>query len=204
MQEGTVNRSRTVYYGLTMGVTFLFIHLLDYRQQAADDFLQSQQLQLNTDAMTGLYSRHAYTKELQSYQRAGELPENLAVFVVDINNLKGVNDTLGHVAGDELIRAASKCLTLVFRKEGKCVRTGGDEFVIFAHTDRRKAVRLLERLDKESHQKEGEIPLHLAAGYALAKDHPGVSAENLVSVADLAMYEAKRAYYEEQGRVRGS
>ena len=198
MQEGLGAGSRTVYFGLTMGAALLFIHLMDYRQQAADVFLKSQELQLNTDPLTGLYSRYAYTQELKRYDAKGRVPKDMAVFLVDINDLKMVNDTFGHEAGDALIRAAAESLDKVFGKGGKCYRTGGDEFVVFVRLGREDAKAMLSRLEEVAGawRGEGERCLHLAAGYALAADYPGERMEKLVSLADMAMYEAKRAYYE--------
>ncbi len=85
----------------------------------------------NTDSMTGVRNKHAYTEmenTINSQIEAGEV-DKLAVVVGDINGLKIVNDTQGHAAGDKLIKDASALICDRF-KRGAVFRIGGDEFVI--------------------------------------------------------------------------
>ncbi|MBR5705734.1 MAG: diguanylate cyclase, partial [Deltaproteobacteria bacterium] len=69
---------------------------------------------------------------MKALDSEGAPPEDLAVFSIDVNGLKTVNDSLGHDAGDELIRGAADCISAAFGQTGKCYRTGGDEFVVLA------------------------------------------------------------------------
>jgi len=165
-----------------------------------------QQIRIETDALTGVFSRMAYSDALKYYDREkNELPDGFAVFTFDINGLKAVNDSLGHDAGDELICGAAQCIDYIFHKTGRCYRTGGDEFVVLAdNMDHSRAEEALLHLAHETKHWIGEIVFHLAlsAGYALIKDYPGFSAEQIVREADLAMYEAKAAYYKQVGRDR--
>ena len=204
MQESSQRGSRTIYIGMTFVSAFLLIHFLEYRQQAADDFRESQEVQLNTDPLTGLLSRYAYSMELSRFETQGGVPEDLVAFLVDINDVKSVNDSLGHEMGDALIRGAAKCLEKALGGVGKCYRTGGDEFVIFSQMNPKEAEETFLAIEEEAGRWRGAdgIRLHLAAGYALAREHPGISVEKLVSLADKAMYEAKRAYYARDGRDR--
>lgn len=85
----------------------------------------------NTDSMTGVRNKHAYMEtesQINSRIHAGTM-EELAVVACDINGLKYINDTKGHVAGDQLIKEASSLICDVF-KHGSVYRTGGDEFVV--------------------------------------------------------------------------
>ncbi len=85
----------------------------------------------NTDSLTGIRNKHAFTdmeNSLNERIKSGELKE-LAVVVCDINGLKYVNDTLGHAAGDKLIKDGSDLLCEHF-KNGSVFRIGGDEFVV--------------------------------------------------------------------------
>lgn len=188
---------RTVYLALTMAASLLFIHNEEFSQIRRDESLEEKNEQIMTDELTGLLSRRAYSETLKRYESAGELPQDLAAFEIDINELKPVNDTYGHAAGDELICGAARCIKHVFSEVGQCFRTGGDEFVVVAHMNRGEAEDALVNLERASGAWKGMAKdgLHLAAGYALASDYPGSSLEKLVVRADAVMYEAKRAYY---------
>lgn len=192
------------------------VHSAHHRRRAAlyslhgvclpekDDYLRTQQLQLDTDVLTGVYSRRAYSQALRDYDAAGPLPAGVAAFTVDINGLKDVNDSLGHEAGDELIRGAAECIGRSFDAGACCNRTGGDEFVVLTAADREKAENALRKLEQETKRWRGDSvkSLRVAAGYALAANHEGQSAEMLVKESDEAMYEAKAAYYRLSGKER--
>lgn len=202
MQELPGEDVRTSYMALTLGMSLMFIHYSEYSQLAADDVLQEQMILISTDVLTGLYSRHVYAKSLKDL--GASPPKGLVVFSIDVNGLKTVNDTLGHEAGDELICGAARCITATFGNWGICCRTGGDEFVVLAEMDPRQAKKVLAQLNREAAAWHGEKvkELSLAAGFAAAADHPELSAEKLVSVADQAMYAEKAAFYRSAGRDR--
>ena len=83
------------------------------------------------DALSGLLNRE--TAELCVKKRLGEMRagENCALFIVDLDNFKNVNDTLGHQAGDRAIRQAASIISGLFRASDIVGRLGGDEFLIF-------------------------------------------------------------------------
>ncbi|MBN2706814.1 MAG: diguanylate cyclase [Deltaproteobacteria bacterium] len=80
------------------------------------------------DALTGLYNRAFFEAELERVAAAAEFP--LSFIVADLDGLKSVNDTLGHDAGDRLIKGAAEILRLAFRSDDVIIRIGGDEFVV--------------------------------------------------------------------------
>ena len=202
MQELIGGEVRTVYITLTIGITLLFIHATEFTQLSSDEFIEQQQKQLETDVLTGLCSRYAYTKALDKY--SSELPESFAAFSIDINDLKSVNDTLGHEAGDELICGAAGVIEKVFGKIGRCYRTGGDEFVVLVENIDGQAETKLKQLNKETSAWKGQTvkELSLSAGYALASDYPELSCEKLVRESDLKMYKAKSDWYLKTGKDR--
>lgn len=169
-----------------------------------DEYLERQQRQIDTDALTGVRSRTAYIKMLKSYEDRGQLPSDLAAFTIDINGLKQVNDSLGHSAGDELICGAAECIIKALEADGNCYRTGGDEFVVLKNMNRDDAKTALQRLDTETRRWRGELvkSLSVSAGYALAEECDAVTAETLVRESDNAMYAAKAAYYQKPGLDR--
>ncbi len=206
MQEILPSNDRTLYIGISISMALLFIHLTEYAQLETDDYLTEQMIKINTDALTGLFSRHAYSQALKDYNAMDILPENFAVFSIDVNGLKSVNDSLGHEAGDELIIGAAECIEKVLGRFGSCFRTGGDEFIALLQTDRAESEKAVRQLAKETRNWKGKKvrELHLAVGLALAADHPSLVAEKLVNEADLAMYEAKAEYYRSSGKDRRS
>jgi len=205
-QELLGSEHRTSYMALTLGSALLFIHYSEFYQMSSDDRLREQEIQISTDALTGMLNRYAYVKTLECYNAADRFPENLAAFSIDINGLKSINDEFGHAVGDELICGAAMCINKVFEGTARCFRTGGDEFVVFARLDRTQADAALARLAEESEHWSGNVIKHLrlAAGYALAIDHAGISAEKLVIAADRAMYAEKERYYRESSENRRS
>lgn len=157
-----------------------------------------------TDELTGLLNRFAYRKDLKEIDEAGKLPGNLAVFMIDINDLKGVNDSLGHDAGDELIRGASVCISETFNFTQKCYRIGGDEFVVLAEIGKELAGNIMELLNRKAETWKGELvgEMSLACGYAHVSNHEYDSVEQVIKDADQAMYEAKYDYYLHSGKDR--
>lgn len=194
---------RVSYMILTICTVFLFIHYSDFSQLASDELLQYQRKLLEKDPLTGIYSRYAYTDDLKERKSAKENAGDLVVFSIDVNQLKHFNDTLGHAAGDELIKGAADCIQSVLGSYGKCYRTGGDEFIVFLSIEKDRAFDLSMQLEKTADAWRGSLAddLAIAIGYAAAKDHPGLAIEELIRLADEKMYESKAQFYlkDEQG-----
>ena len=147
------------------------------------------------DLLTGLFNRRRFDQELareivlaQRYESSG------AVLVLGLDNFKLVNDTLGHQAGDELIRRVAELLS----KKGDVdtiARIGGDEFaVILRNGDAEGVARELLEIVKEQPLVGGPVPTRITASIGIAPlTGEGVTSEELIAQADLAMYEAKDA-----------
>ena len=204
IQELFGSKYRTVYLVLTLGASLMYIHYNEYTQLKTDDFLRMQRQQIDTDPMTGLGSRSSYVHDLNGYDAGEGIPADLAAFMIDINSLKAVNDSLGHEAGDELICGAAACIREALGEHGRCYRTGGDEFVVLARLDREAAHRAIAALERECADWRGKLAerLHVSAGFACAADHPDMTCQQLVQQADRKMYEAKAAYYRQHDRRR--
>ncbi|MCR5693401.1 MAG: GGDEF domain-containing protein [Clostridia bacterium] len=204
LQEILGGEVRTVYISLALCMAFLFIHNSEFSQLESDERLREQMIQISVDPLTGIASRYAYNAAIQELSSPDELPEDLVVFSFDINGLKTTNDLAGHNAGDELICGGSKCISSVFSSCGTCYRTGGDEFIVIANIGKEMIPELTSRLEKITQDWHGDIvqSLSLSYGKAEASEHPGVSFEKLVSIADQEMYKAKSRYYERTGVLR--
>ena len=204
MQELPNVGLRTGCIALAFAACLMFIHISEYQQLSSDDTIHTQRTQIFTDPLTGLLSRYAFSEALKEYGAMDMLPEKLAVFYVDINGLKEVNDSKGHTAGDEIIQGAATCIRSVFGEDSKCYRTGGDEFILIAQMDHREAEQTLEDLTGAAAHWRGSFTHHLslASGYVLAEDHRDSSAEKLIMEAVQRMYACKAAYYSGAGRDR--
>lgn len=159
---------------------------------------KEQQLyeQSNKDALTQCFNRRAYESYMAEYEH--KLAEdNLVIASFDVNSLKYVNDTLGHEAGDELLRGASECILRTFSNYGKIFRTGGDEFVGLLNISEEQLLTLREELNYEIINWKGKIlnEISVACGYAHMHENPLVSISELIKIADKRMYEDKSKYY---------
>ena len=202
LQEVLGHDVRTAYVSLVICLALLYIHNQEFSQLASDDKLHEQLIRISVDPLTGISNRYAYNQKIADYKKQKELPKDLVVFSIDLNGLKKINDNLGHIAGDELICGASKCIENVFNKYGKCYRTGGDEFMCFVETSDDKVIdEIMASLKDNTDNWEGKVAkdLSLSIGYAKASSDSSLSIENLVSLADQMMYIDKRAYYEKNG-----
>ena len=198
MQELSGNY-RVAYLALTFGSAFLFIHYNEFSQIRMEDEITEQQVIIFRDALTGVFSRFAYNDAVKE-----SIPKDFVAFLFDINGLKTVNDSIGHEAGDELIRGAAECIEATFGKNGRVFRIGGDEFAVFATMPHEQVEIALTNLKQKTDNWSGKKvkKLSLSAGYALAWEHEGFSMEELVKEADRAMYEQKKEYYQKIGRDR--
>lgn len=153
-----------------------------------------------TDELTKILNRRCYDEELQKLEI--QLPENLVVISADVNNLKQLNDTKGHAAGDELICAAATVLTETFKKYGNVFRTGGDEFVAFIQTDDINSLE--QQVTKRMKAWKGDAidSIQISIGYASKKENPSMDIKQLCKLADSQMYKAKAEFYKNSGIER--
>ena len=149
-----------------------------------------------TDELTGLLNRRGFEQTMEHYRNT-YVERNFVAFSVDVNGLKHANDTKGHAAGDELIKAAADCLVRGVSKSTKIYRTGGDEFFFIAHTE--EPNKLKETIKKLASQWKGEYSnsLALSIGYAAYDEYRYATVDNLVHMADANMYADKERYYQE-------
>ena len=149
------------------------------------------------DALTGIRNRMYFSEYSRNFEKDG-LDSGLVVFSLDLNELKHVNDTLGHAAGDELIREAARLITEAFTGD-VCCRTGGDEYMVIS--TRKDCVDSIEVLKEKTKAWKGNgiDKMTISVGYARCADYPDLSFEELSKVADKDMYANKSRYYREAG-----
>ena len=161
----------------------------------------------NEDTLTRLPNRNWLMQSLPTLL-AQATAENtrIAVFFLDLNHFKIINDTLGHAIGDEVLSATADRLTSLIRPQDHVVRLGGDEFtILLRHIDnddivRQAALRISNGFSKPLVMAHGERRIGVSIGIAIfPKD--GVDSSSLLKHADIAMYAAKvskqtHAFYE--------
>jgi diguanylate cyclase (GGDEF)-like protein len=148
------------------------------------------------DELTGMANRLSFRHWLDEAAQHADDDGSCAVMLLDLNGFKGVNDTLGHQVGDELLRLVAGRLTATAGDDARLARLGGDEFagLITGCTGPAAAValgtRLLESLDEPFLLAGTRLHLGAALGVALGPEH-GVTGSELLRKADIAMYTAK-------------
>jgi diguanylate cyclase (GGDEF)-like protein/PAS domain S-box-containing protein len=154
-----------------------------------------------TDGLTGLYNHaHFYQRLAEELERSRRYNHGFAVVMMDVDNFKHFNDSYGHQAGDEMLRLVADGIRSGLRRSDIAFRYGGDEFAaILPHADstRAQAVvnRIKRRITKSLKEMDGETAarLSLSAGVACFPDD-GSTADELVKIADAALYSAKWVY----------
>lgn len=155
------------------------------------------------DNMTGLYNRRAFEEEKEKLTK--NFPkENFVYLTADLNGLKTTNDTLGHEAGDELIKAGAEALLTCFGRFGHVFRIGGDEFAAALTISEKDLPKALERLKEVTASWQGEKAkeLSISVGYAPQREFPSENISELMRISDERMYKAKEAHYREKGIER--
>lgn len=155
-----------------------------------------------TDQLTGIANRRAIVERLsEEMARARRYRRDLAVFLLDVDDLKSVNDELGHCAGDRLLVEVGRRIGGAMRVSDLAGRWGGDEFVVICpETDGAAARALSEKLTDAICGRplalEGRImPVGVSVGHAV--DGTSGDAESLLAAADASLYAAKQR----RGRV---
>lgn len=159
-----------------------------YQEMVKSSQMRYYQKMANTDLMTQLSSRTAFEDRIR---QSPILAGSCACIVVDINDLKQINDTLGHSAGDGLICTAAECILAVFEPLGSCYRIGGDEFtVLLEHITEPQVDKALAEfaLAVRRANQTRSFPLSVAVGHAMGQDAP---IDQVFRQADAAMYENK-------------
>lgn len=151
------------------------------------------------DALTGLPNRAYFAEQVEAALRerreAGE-PGHVALWIVDIDDFKHINDTMGHIAGDRVLTELGLRLPQAFGPDTICARLGGDEFIAFRADGATpeilaaQADRVLERMREQVHIPGRKFVVDVSVGMVISDDL-GDTLESLMVKADLAIYAAK-------------
>ena len=145
-----------------------------------------------TDAVTGLYNRN-YWEQIISGATFQPRTQNFSLILIDVDNLKEINDTYGHIAGDKVIEIVGQAIKKCIRKEDAGLRYGGDEFIILLfNQDKKAAYRVIERIRREINKLAAgqgmNIQISAGAAYYDCLRNMG----DIIKMADRYLYKEKR------------
>ncbi len=180
-----------------------FFSVIGYQMAASLKHLQrlsSVKKEAIYDTLTGLVNRRYFEERITAEAKKAFLNGSaLSIIMVDIDHFKRVNDTFGHAAGDKVLREVGSLLkSSVRRQDDMVARYGGEEFVlVLPGVTLEPASTIAERIRRSFQDTPidiGETQLHLTISLGISNFpiHRVKSKEELVKMADLALYEAKR------------
>ena len=187
------NYATAILVSITIGISLGLLLLLSR-------FINRMQNEVHglsfRDELTGLYNvRGFYMLAEHALRLARRSKERFGVLFVDMDNLKTINDELGHSAGSVSIVETAKLLIKTFRDTDVIGRVGGDEFVVAGQFEKQGIVAAIERLRTTCASRnqfaDKRFAVSLSIGYAETEHNDGESLRYLITKADKAMYEEK-------------
>ena len=204
VQKRTLFQITGAYEFKYLGQVYNEVYARSDSLAASEAFLREQ---AEHDALTSILNRYMFQ---QVSKLLKDSPAPICLIVLDVDKFKDVNDTHGHIAGDQVLIRVAQHLMACFRETDYVFRIGGDEFAaILPAVNLKKAERIRDKLlrlnYKLAHPAEGEIPVTLSIGVAFSR--AGYQ-ENLMKQADQALYVVKEngrngcmIYTEDMGTV---
>lgn len=171
----------------TLARSLSTLMMVQSQAEEASRRAERHRYEAETDPLTGLCNRRGWELAIQDQEAATRrMVQNALVMVIDLDDLKTVNDTQGHDAGDELLRRAAQVIQQQFRDLDVVARIGGDEFaVLVPGASSRESVKLKNRLRGAL----AEARVSASVGVALRLSHDSLS--QAIAAADAAMYADK-------------
>ena len=199
------------YFGMSLeiGTGIMVQHLLEEQRCLLQDLRDKNQIldfEAEHDNLTGLYNRAALISRTLSMVRSAP-DQTYAVVMSDLDHLKQINDTFGHLEGDFAIRKTTQLLTEAFPKGSLIGRIGGDEFLAFFPAGEKEVQAALQALHEKvlAFEKSSKKPYYvdISCGYRLFDADMAGHMQELINDADLALYEAKKTRRESVVRTPG-
>lgn len=180
---------------ILIGETVLGFFLRDAHELQVEDYVRRQATE---DMLTGLPNRRALeTRLILECHRSEIANRSLCVVMMDIDYFKSINDTFGHLAGDEVLRCVAGMIQKQLRAEDFAARYGGEEFtLILPNTRLEEGVAVAERIRTSIGDSRFAIssgpPIQVTVSLGVAQSRVAESGLILLKAADLALYDAKR------------
>ena len=167
---------------LCIGTTFSFLYI----------FLNFQEMGISKDALTGLNNRTAMYEYLNAIARQASLSHSIYIYVLDLDNFKSINDTLGHVEGDKALKEAGSVLKKSCMISSDFVaRYGGDEFIMIHDTSRDLDPSVFSTHIQDVVQSSSlKYPIAFSIGYTLFDGNVD-TLQRTIENADAKMYQEK-------------
>lgn len=200
---GVYLKTYRIRYMTIMGVvggTFILFQTLVVMKIYARTYSATYKAELNrklafTDSLTRILNRNAFENDIKDLEKRGQ---KMMLMIIDINNLKKINDTLGHNMGDFIIKSAAEILHKVKNNFNKSTpyRIGGDEFVVTAYNVddnyARKAIYYINTKTSEFRKQNPDIPFNFGMAYEIADIDEDFDINKFMEKVDQKMYEDKR------------
>jgi diguanylate cyclase (GGDEF)-like protein len=177
----------------------LFTVELGNAQAALVNKLGEARRQAMFDPLTRLWNRRGATDLLNSALKdAQKYNHSVGICLADIDNFKQVNDQFGHQVGDQVLRRVAGSIVASVRPQDIVCRWGGEEFLIIVHdVDENSCIAIGERICEGMrslpiHTRGGSVPASISIGIAMRNRGDCVAPEQLVALADAALYQSKR------------
>ncbi|MSR22379.1 MAG: GGDEF domain-containing protein [Gemmatimonadetes bacterium] len=178
------------------GLALRLLEVLSKRIRSADAPMGGLSEQALKDPLTGLLNRRAFHERVaEEANRARRYGDRFSLILMDVDQFKSVNDTLGHDVGDEVLRWMGRVLTEHTRAADSPFRVGGEEFAILApaagpEVARAVANRIRTTIAESTPPVESALRITVSGGYVTCPDH-GRDADSLYHLADQALFRAK-------------
>ena len=183
---------------MMMGIVFCVIYIRE--RKAARELAEKRKISI-TDDMTGLFNHRAYDEDCKKVSETNSALQ-ITMIMMDVNGLKTVNDTYGHMAGDELIIGAAKCMQTSMGELGKVYRIGGDEFVALLRCTKEELNDMIHTFEHLTERWKGthKCGLSISKGIVVGAEHENLSFDDMKALADKLMYQEKEEYYRQMGK----
>lgn len=185
-----------ILLGIVILILYIFILFLNY-----DGVKLQEQIDIAAlDVATGLYNKGKCAEKLANPSKK---LKNVCVFMIDLNSLKFVNDSIGHDAGDRLIHQFAYFLKEGIPNRYFIGRNGGDEFIVICENIRIDEIPLVlqktNALINEYNSWDPQVKISYASGYAYSNDYPKKTLMELLKIADAEMYKNKEEIKRRKG-----
>lgn len=195
-----IRKTRSMVFMISLYIVLFVVVVIAINAANRAKFVRQNkelQNQAETDLLTELYNKVSTERKIKEYMEGEGANHKSVMFVLDIDNFKRINDTMGHAFGDEVIRTLGKQLKAEFRINDIIGRTGGDEFIILLKDMKNEEIIMKEANRLVTFFKNfqvGEYTKYYATASIGAAVYPrdGEDFESLYKSADQALYEAKR------------
>lgn len=158
--------------------------------------IESENYEKNFDGLTNIFNRKYFFEKVEyDFSKARRTRTDFTIVMADIDYFKLINDKYGHQVGDKVLIEISKLFVEHIRAYDIVARYGGEEFVFFIYSDARETITIFKRIEKLLREEVVNINNHkieLKCSFGIAQDRDELSIYELVSLADKALYEAKK------------